>query len=624
MTLLTTSAKQSYACDGVTRDFPITIACFAATDLQVWLYDVASGTETLLAAGSDYQVVGAIEGTAAVRTSATYPAGKALTLLRQTALTQAVDYVENDPFPAATHERALDLAAARDQDLAEGLSRSLRIGPSDSGHLLLPPAAQRGDRVLLFDSAGNVGVSSSSYSDQSAAVAESAALAAAGASAAALAQAGAEAARDLALAYGAALSGSSASALAIAGGSKTFATQTGKAWVPGQRLRAASTDGSKVMDGEVMAYAAGSLTLDVDYVEGSGSHADWTLSLIGERGPPGAGSTADSVSVVPTGGITATDAQLALQELAGGKVSKSGDAISGTLSVTSAATAVLTLVTSDSGAVQGPLLTLSRLSASPAASDRGGGWRSTFNNSGGGSINAVIVRAVLDDPTAGSEGTSVEWLTYVAGVSAQRMLLGAGLALGGAADPGAGRVNVASDVQVNGTSISPLGRQTVAVPAAAMVPRVTAGAGSSLSETGTNKIALATLDFDPAVAEYAQFLLPMPKSWNRGTIAAQFIWTASATGSVVWSVNAVALSDDDAADAAPGAAQSVADAVTAAGDVMISAEAGPVTIAGTPIEGDLVVIQVSRDAANGADTCGGDARLIALRLFLTVDAATDA
>ena len=117
------------------------------------------------------------------------------------------------------------------------------------------------------------------------------------------AQAAAEAARDTALVYAAALTGTSTTSLSIGTGSKVFTTQAGKQWALGQRLRAASDDGVKIMDGEVTAYSGTSLTIDVDYTEDSGTHADWNISIVGERGATGAPG---SVSDGDKGDITVT------------------------------------------------------------------------------------------------------------------------------------------------------------------------------------------------------------------------------------------------------------------------------------------------------------------------------
>lgn len=168
------------------------------------------------------------------------------------------------------------------------------------------------------------------------------------------------------------------------------------------------------------------------------------------------------------------------------------------------------------------------------------------------------------------------------------------------------------------------GVQSVPILAAAMTSRTTNGAASGTTETTTNKVMLATLDFDQSTEEYAQFMFPMPKSWNESTVTAQFIWTASSgTGDVIWGIQGVAISNDDALDAAFGTAQEVTDTLLATGDQHTTSFTSAVTIGGTPAEGDLVCFQVYRKAANGSDTLDADAKLIGLRLNITTNAADD-
>jgi len=85
-------------------------------------------------------------------------------------------------------------------------------------------------------------------------------------------------------AYVDALAGTSATSLAIETGTKVFTTQPGKQWSLGQRLRAASDDGTRIMEGEITGYTGTTLTIDVDYVVGSGSHADWNINIAGHPG----------------------------------------------------------------------------------------------------------------------------------------------------------------------------------------------------------------------------------------------------------------------------------------------------------------------------------------------------
>lgn len=167
------------------------------------------------------------------------------------------------------------------------------------------------------------------------------------------------------------------------------------------------------------------------------------------------------------------------------------------------------------------------------------------------------------------------------------------------------------------------GVHTIPLLAAALTPNTTNGPAAGTTETATHKVMLATLDFDASTDESAQITIPMPKSWNEGTVTAQFGWTASNTGNVVWGCSAVALSDDDAIDASFGTPQTVTDGVTAVGDLMWSAYTAAITIAGTPAAEDLVAFKFYRDADNGADTLAVDAKLIAVRLKFTINAGDD-
>ncbi len=168
------------------------------------------------------------------------------------------------------------------------------------------------------------------------------------------------------------------------------------------------------------------------------------------------------------------------------------------------------------------------------------------------------------------------------------------------------------------------GTHTIPLLAGAMTARTTNGAASGTTESSSNKVMLRTFDFDTTTTEYVQIMIPMPKSWNEGTITAQFIWAGpGGTGNVVWACRAVAISDDDVIDAAFGTAQTVTDGVTATTDVMESAFTSAITIAGTPAAEDLVCFEFYRDTGDGADTLASDAKLIAVRLNYTINAADD-
>jgi hypothetical protein len=168
------------------------------------------------------------------------------------------------------------------------------------------------------------------------------------------------------------------------------------------------------------------------------------------------------------------------------------------------------------------------------------------------------------------------------------------------------------------------GVQSIPILAAAMTPRTTNGAATGSGEFSTNKVMLASLDFDASTIEYAQIMFPMPKSWDEGTVTVQFIWTAaSSSGDVIWGAQGMSLSDGDPLDTAFGTAQEVTDTLTTANDQHTTAFTSAITIGGTPNQGDLVALQFYRKASDGGDTLGADAKLIGVRLNITTNAADD-
>jgi hypothetical protein len=173
----------------------------------------------------------------------------------------------------------------------------------------------------------------------------------------------------------------------------------------------------------------------------------------------------------------------------------------------------------------------------------------------------------------------------------------------------------------------PVGKQTIFIPASAMLPRITNGPSLGSLETATNRVNVSTLDFDPTTQEFAQFQIAMPKSWDEGTVTYEVIWYHPATTvnfGVVWSLAGVALSDTNALDTAFGTAVQVTDTGGTTNALYDSPESGAVTIGNTPAENDYVIFQIARVPADGSDTMAVDARLLGIRLFYTTNAGNDA
>lgn len=140
------------------------------------------------------------------------------------------------------------------------------------------------------------------YTAQSAASATAAASSATAAAASAAAAAASASSAVL-------LTGTSTTSLAIGSGTKSFVTQTGRGFVVGQYLIAASLAGpSNYMFGQVLAYNAGTGALDVDVqvVGGSGTKADWSIAVAGARGATGAPGAPGATGSPGSGGTEAT------------------------------------------------------------------------------------------------------------------------------------------------------------------------------------------------------------------------------------------------------------------------------------------------------------------------------
>ena len=170
------------------------------------------------------------------------------------------------------------------------------------------------------------------------------------------------------------------------------------------------------------------------------------------------------------------------------------------------------------------------------------------------------------------------------------------------------------------------GKETMWIPATAFYLPTTNPADAASVETTAIRPELKVLDFDASTAQYAQFAIAMPKSWNLGTVTYQVFWSPSSTntGNCIFGVQGVSCSEGDTADVAFGTAVEVTDAgIGTVEDVQMTAESGAITIAGSPADDDMTFFQLYRDAADGSDSFTGEARVLGIKLFYTTDEAND-
>ena len=188
-------------------------------------------------------------------------------------------------------------------------------------------------------------------------------------------------------------------------------------------------------------------------------------------------------------------------------------------------------------------------------------------------------------------------------------------------------VDITGAATVGSAAVKVAGKESIYVPAAAMYPSTT-NPCSDITQVETTALRpdLKVLDFADGADDFAQFSVAFPKSWNEGTVTFQPFWTVTGTntGTVAWQLAAVAITNDESINTAFGT-QVATTALAFSGtsnDLMVSAESGAVTIAGSPAANDMCFFQINRDVS--ADTQSGAARLLGIKLFFTTDAANDA
>jgi len=129
MTISTTTSRAQYNGNGVTTIFSFPYRFLANDDLEVRLI-AASGASTVLTLTTDYTVTGARNDAGGSVTILVAPAsGEQLLIRRIMDLTQETAYPSGDPFPAQSHEDALDKLTMIVQQHDEELARTLQLPP---------------------------------------------------------------------------------------------------------------------------------------------------------------------------------------------------------------------------------------------------------------------------------------------------------------------------------------------------------------------------------------------------------------------------------------------------------------------------------------------------------------
>ena len=148
------SKTPTYACNGAAVSFPYAFKILSAAEIAVILED-ANGAQTTLSLGTDYSLTGiGSEIGGVITTAVAYAAGNKLIGVRRPSFLQNVDLQNQGAFFAQVIEDALDLGTMRDQSLQAAILNSMRAPDTETVEMILPSAAQRANKYLIFDANG--------------------------------------------------------------------------------------------------------------------------------------------------------------------------------------------------------------------------------------------------------------------------------------------------------------------------------------------------------------------------------------------------------------------------------------------------------------------------------------
>lgn len=167
----------------------------------------------------------------------------------------------------------------------------------------------------------------------------------------------------------------------------------------------------------------------------------------------------------------------------------------------------------------------------------------------------------------------------------------------------------------NAVNLGSVGTHEIYIPAGAMYVPTTNGATYTTRELATNDIQISSMNFDTSTSQKAQFNWATPGNWDAGTVTFKLYWTNGSglsTETIDFDLAAVGFANDNPLDTAVGTPANVTDTWIAQDDLHISAASSAITIAGSPVAGELVVFQLSRDTAS--DDLTGDCEVLGILL----------
>ena len=347
MTISTTSSVATFLGNGVTNTFSFNFVGVASSDISV-IYTNTSGISTVLSpsqytlflnAPSPGQLWG-VGGNVVYPTSGSpIPNGTSLTILRTLPLVQETSITNQGNMWPTVIEQALDTLCMEIQQVSGRTGRILGVwttatsysygdvvqdgvnGANTQNYYMCVQANTSGtwatdlanglwslainvQQIAGYASAAAASATASANSATAASGSASSATASASAASTSAGNAATSATNASNSATSAANSATSAASIAagvlatsttsvvIGTGSKTFITQSGKQFANGQFISVVSAgNNANYMHGQVTSYSGTTLIINALDIGGSGTHADWNISISGTQGPAGSGSS---------------------------------------------------------------------------------------------------------------------------------------------------------------------------------------------------------------------------------------------------------------------------------------------------------------------------------------------
>ncbi len=256
----------------------------------------------------------------------------------------------------------------------------------------------------------------------------------------------------------------------------------------------------------------------------------------------------------------------------------------------------------------------------------------TANDASSGSPNVIptsIVKATSSGAVSGTVpmlNTSVMLDGSIGGTGIASPVLGA-LLIGSAANGPMTAIGPGTSGQVpisNGTTLA-MGTvgdgKRLRLMARQFAATTSPTGASALTTDNSSSVDLEFISFDTTTEENAFTQFTLPSDYTSGaTITAQIYWTNAAGSTpgetVAWAVSAVAMRDNIVWGATAYGTQVVtSDTALADFSIHVSPVSTAITIAGSPVAGDLVSLLLTRKT--GTDNMVGDAQFLGMVLIYT-------